>query len=126
MRRPAACRLRPARIDRGIPFFNRCDLAIHVDNKRRAVRHAYLRDQHPILLRHRTLVIAEQHVSRVEFFFPVVENKRGICADANYLSIHCVKFCNTSLVCGEFLRSTTGEGGGIERQDDGVLAAEIG
>jgi hypothetical protein len=51
---------------------------------------------------------------------------RGVIgADAKYFSIGCLKFCNTSLVCLNFLGSATGEGSGEKGEDDGVLAPEI-
>jgi hypothetical protein len=52
---------------------------------------------------------------------------RGIVgADAKNLGFVAFKLCNTSLVCGDFACSTTGEGGGEERQNHGVFSAETG
>ena len=47
-------------------------------------------------------------------------------ADAKNLGVIAFKFCNTSLVCSDFAGSTTGEGGGEERQHHGVFSAEAG
>jgi len=47
-------------------------------------------------------------------------------ADSKNLGSGLVKLCDTRLVRFEFGRSATGKRGGIERQDDGVLAAEVG
>jgi len=52
---------------------------------------------------------------------------RGIVgADPENFSSGLIELGDTRLVRFEFGGSATGEGGGIERQDDGVLAAEVG
>jgi hypothetical protein len=49
-----------------------------------------------------------------------------VCTDAKNLGIVAFKFRNTSLVCSDFARSTTGKGGGKKCQHDGVFSAEAG
>jgi hypothetical protein len=56
----------------------------------------------------------------------MIESRYEIAADGQNLRVYFFKFANTRLVGGELARSTTGERGRKESQDDGLLAAKIG
>src|SRR5512138_2391741 len=59
------------------------------------------------------------------FVRPVLQRRKIIRADTNYLTLHIIEFCDTRLVRGEFLRSTTGERGRKKRNDNVLLAAVV-
>jgi hypothetical protein len=56
----------------------------------------------------------------------MIQSRYEIAADRQNLRVRAFEFVNTSLVLGEFPRSTTGESGREERQDDVFLPLEIG
>lgn len=70
-------------------------------------------------------MIAEKGIAGVQFLFPMLQGCAEIGADGEDLGIILIKICDTRLVRGEFLGSTTGEGGHKEGQDDDLLAAEV-
>ena len=113
------------RIDRTAAFFDVGDLAVLVDHEGGAAGNAQLGNQDAILLGDLTHVVAEKGVVGVELFFPMSQGRREIGTDREDLSIILIKISDTRLVRGEFLRSTTGEGGHEECQDDNLFAAEI-
>lgn len=53
------------------------------------------------------------------------QSRYEISADRQNLRVRAFKFVNTSLVLGQFARSTTGESRREERQNDVLLPAEI-
>jgi hypothetical protein len=55
----------------------------------------------------------------------MLQGRAEIGANSENLSIILIKISDTRLVRGEFLRSTTGEGGHEECQDDDLLPAKI-
>src|ERR1051325_8211432 len=55
----------------------------------------------------------------------MIESRYEIPADGQHLGVRVFEFANTRLVGGEFACSTTGEGGGKERQNHVLLAAKI-
>ena len=59
-------------------------------------------------------------------FFPVLQCRSKIGADCEDLHIHSIEFSDTSLVRQHFLRSTTGERSGEERQNNRILSLQIG
>ena len=126
MGKPAARRVGPAWVDGAIAFLDHGDLSVHVHHKGCAIGNSHSLNQHAILLGDLTVMIADQRELRCEFFGPMGESRYKICADRQHLRIVCSKFSDTSLVCSEFLRSTTGEGGGEEGQDDVLLTLKIG
>ena len=103
-----------------------CDLAILVYDESRTVGNAHLRNQHAVLLGDLAHVVAEHGIAGVQFRFPMLQGRAEIGTDGDDLGIILIKVCDTRLVRGEFLRSTTGEGGHEESQDHDFFAAEIG
>lgn len=106
-----------------VPFFDVLDFAFRVDDERGAVGEAEFLVQDPIEGGDGTLTeVAGQGEAQVQLLRPVAEGGKVVCADANYDCAGILKFGETSLVRREFLRSTTCEGRGKERQDDGLAA----
>ena len=126
MRQTAAGLVGARRIDGLVAFLDVGDLAVLVDHESGAVGDAELRDQHAILLRNLSHVVTDHGIAGVEFLFPVSQRWREIGADRYHLRFICIKFCDTRLVRGEFARSTTGERGYEEGQNDDLLPAKIG
>jgi hypothetical protein len=103
------------------------DLAFLVDDEGGAIRDAGVLVQNSVSSGDVSLGKIAQERDRDSVFSGKLLLGRGIvCTDSKNLRSGLVEFCDTRLVRFEFGRSTTGKGGGIERQDDGVLAAEIG
>ena len=71
-------------------------------------------------------MVAQHGIVGAEFFLPVSQRRVEIRADRQNLRIICIELGDTRLVSSKFLRSTTGEGGHEERQNDRFLSAEIG
>ena len=115
MRQTAASFVGTRNINRLVTLLDIRDLAILIDYKRRSVGHPHLGDQHAILLGNRTHMVAEHGIRGAEFFFPVSQRRAEIRTDRQHLRIVCIELGDTRLVSGEFLRSTTGEGGDEER-----------
>ena len=126
MRQPAAGCIGAGDVDGAAAFLDVGDLAILVDNEGHAVGNAHLSDQDSILLGNLAHVVAEEGVAGVQFLFPMFQSRAEIGADGEDLGIILIKISDTRLVRGEFLRSTTGEGGHEECQDDDLFPAEIG
>ena len=122
----AACRLGSRWIDRRIAFDDVRNLAVQIHYERGAIRHSHGWNQHTVHFRNLTIVIAHQGITRVQFLGPVIERRREIRTDGDYLTVESIEFANTRLVGGEFLRSATAECGRKERQYDGFLTAVIG
>src|SRR5579863_6948307 len=122
----ATRRLRTRRIQRRLPFLNVHNLTVRVHNERYAIGDTHFRDQHAIQLGNLAHMVAEHRIADVEFLLPVRESRPEIGTNCQYLYIHVIVFCDTRLVRGYFLRSTTGERGWKESHDDDLLAAKIG
>jgi hypothetical protein len=126
MGQAAAGFVRGGRIDSGVAYLDEGNFAIRVHDISHAIRHA-VRAQNTIRLRGGAIPkIAEQRECQFELFSEDFLGGRVVAADAKNLGVLTFKFCDTSLVRGEFLRSATGEGGRKERQDDWILAFVIG
>jgi len=126
MRRPAAGLVGARRIDRAVPLFDVGDFPFLVDHEGRAVRYAGILIEHAI--RSGGLAfgkIAQKRHGNVVFSREFALRRGIIGANSKNFDVVIVEFCNTSLVCQEFLRSATGERGGVKRQDDRVFATEI-
>jgi hypothetical protein len=126
VRQPATGCISAGGIDGRTAFFDVGDFSVLVDNEGGAIGNAHLSNQDSILLGDLAHVVAENGVTGVEFLFPMLQSRREIGTDRYDLGIILVEISNTRLVCGEFLRSTTGEGGHEECQDDDLFAAEVG
>ena len=123
---PAAGGLRARGIERVPAFFDVYNFAIRIDDESGSIRNAHLRDQDAILFGNLAHMIAQHRVAGSELFLPMRKRRCEIGTDRQYLRIHSFKFRDTRLVRGKFLRSTTGEGGDVEREHDGLLSAKIG
>ena len=55
----------------------------------------------------------------------MLQGRAEIGTDGENLGIILIKVCDTRLVCGKFLRSTTGESGHEEGQDHDLFPTEI-
>jgi len=106
-------------------FLDIGDLAILVYDESRTVGNAHLRNQYAVLLGDLAHVVAEHGIAGVQFRFPMLQGCAEIGTDGNDLGIIFIKISDTRLVRSEFLRSTTGEGGHEESQDDDFFPAEI-
>ena len=125
MRRPAACCFRTGRIDRAAPFFDIDNLSFFIDHECGTVRHAVVHE-HTICLGNGAIFeIAQQGNLDLVLGCKFSLGRNVVAADAEYLGVCCLKFCDTSLVRGEFLGSATSKRGREKRQDDGILAAKI-
>jgi hypothetical protein len=126
--RSAAARLyRSIWIDGGGVFVDVDYFAVLVDHERDAVGYPCRLVQHTELSRHFAFgEVAEEGNGDVVLGGKFLLGWTIIGADSKYLDIGLAEFRNTSLVCKKFLRSTTGERGGIEREYDRVLAAKVG
>ena len=114
-------------IDSAVALLDVGDLAVFVDHESGAIRHSGLFDQNAIRLRHSAIhEIAEEWDGDVVLGRELALRRGVVGADPEDLGSGLFKFCDTSLVRGEFLRSATGESGRIERQNDDVFAAEVG
>lgn len=126
MRQAAASRIGARWVNRYAAFLDALDFAFFVHHERRAIGDAEILDQNPVLLGNVAHVIAQNRVADVEFLFPVRECWREIGADGQDLGAIRLKLIDTRLVCVKFLGSAAGEGGDKERENNGLLAAEIG
>lgn len=70
-------------------------------------------------------MIGKQWNIRLEVFGKPLQRWREVGADAVNLGVRFGEVCNTSLVLSEFLRSTTGEGGGKECEDHILFSALV-
>ena len=127
MRRAAARFRRARRIDGAVALLDVADLAVLVHHEGGAVCDACRFDQNAIRLRHLAIgKIAQERHGDVVLGCELALGRGVVGADPEYLGSGLFEFCDTSLVRSEFLRSATGECGGIERQYDHALAAEVG
>ena len=121
----AARRIGAGRIDRSLAFFDVLNLAVLVHHKRGAVGHSIVLHEYTVGLGHLPLgEIAQQRERKVQLLGEFLLRGSVVRADAEYLGVLSFKFGDTRLVRREFLRSTTGEGGREECQDDNLLAAK--
>ena len=111
MRQPATGGIRAGCIYRTVAFLDVGYFPILIDDEGGAGGNAELCYEYSILLGDLAHVVAEHGVAGVEFLFPMLQGRREIGADRDYLGIILIKISDTRLVRGKFLRSTTGEGG---------------
>ena len=125
MSRPAASCIRSGRVDRATSFLDVNDLPFLIHHERGAVSHAGLGDENAVRSHHLAVEeIAQQGERSVEFGGEFFLGGSVVRANAQNLSIVAFKFRNTSLVCSDFLRSTTGKSGGEKCQHNGVFPSE--
>jgi len=112
-------------VDSGVALLDIDNLPFFVDHERGAIRHSGFHQHSVVLADFAFGEIAEKRDLNVvlggEFFL----GRGVICTDTKDFRLTCFKFGDTSLVCREFLGSTTCESGGEESQDHVVLAAEV-
>jgi hypothetical protein len=106
-------------------FLDIGDLAILVYDESRTVGNAHLRNQYAVLFGDLAHMVAEHGIAGVQFRFPMFQGRAEIGTNGDDLGIILIKISDTRLVRSEFLRSTTGEGGHEESQDDDFFPAEI-
>jgi hypothetical protein len=100
------------------------DDAIRIDNERRTVCDTTCR-QHAIIGGDFSREIAEQRKFGFQLARPMIQRRLIIGADCQDLRFRITEFLDTSLVSGDFLRSTTGECGREEGHYNGVLASKV-
>jgi hypothetical protein len=126
MRRPATSRIRSRRINRRGALFDVDNFSFFVHYKRSPIRHS-VRQQNPVSCNHFTVEeIAQQRERRVKLGGEFLLGRSIVCTDAKNLGVVAIEFCNTSLVCGDFARSTTGKSRGKKRQYYRVFTAKAG
>ena len=126
MGEPTAGFVRSCRVDCRIADFHERDFSIHIDYVSYPIRHT-VRSQYSVRFLGGTVFeIAEQRERKLQLIGKDLLGGSVVGTNAKNLCFFTFKFCDTSLVRGEFLRSATGESSGEERQDYGVLAFEIG
>jgi hypothetical protein len=102
------------------------DLALFVDDEGGAIGYSGALAQNAIRLGDFSLgKIAEEGDGDAVDLGKLRLGRGIVSADSKNLRSGLVEFCDTRLVRFEFGRSATGKSGRIERQDDGVLAAEL-
>ena len=125
MRQPAASLIGRRRIYGGVAAFNVGDLSVFTHNVSRAVAHA-VGAQHAV--RFGCLPgteIAQEWELQFELFGKNLLGGSVIRTDAYYRSVIALEFRITSLVCREFLGSTTGESGGEKCHNYRLFSFEI-
>jgi hypothetical protein len=126
MRKPAARFICRSRVNRRVTHLNKRNFAVCIHNISHTVGHT-VRTQNAIGLCSGTIFeIAEEGEGKLQLLGEDFLGGTVVGAETENLCIFTFKFCDTSLVRGEFLRSTTGECGGEKRQHHGVFAFEIG
>ena len=127
MRRPAAGGVGACGVDGGAALLNVNDLPFLIHHERGAVRHAVLRHENTICGGHFTVEeITQQGERRVELGGEFLLGGSVVGTNAKNFGIVAFKFCNTSLVCGDFAGSTTGKSGWKKCQYHGIFSAEAG
>lgn len=127
MRRSAASSIGASWVDGGRALLDIHDLTFLIHHKCGPIRHAVLRHQNTISGGNFAVIeIAQKREGSVELGGEFLLGRGVVGTNAKNLRVVAVKFCNTSLVCGDFAGSATGEGGGEECQHHGILAAETG
>jgi len=121
---PTASGVHSRWINRSRPLFDVLDIAVVIDYECGTIGKA-VREKNSVVFGNRAVVIAEEREGCFQLARPMFQRGQCVCTNCKNLNIRALKFIDTRLVCGEFLRSTTGESGRKERQDDGLLAAEI-
>ena len=122
---PAARRLCTRGVERGRAFVYVLNLAVPINNERDAVGEPALRE-YAVFAGDLALEIAEERECEVQVLIsPVFESRQVIYADAQNLCVHAFKIRDTTLVRGQFLRSTTGKRGRKEGKHDHLFAAII-
>ena len=124
MLEPAASGIHSCWIDGGRSVFDVLDSPIVIDHECGTIRKT-IGEKNSVVFGNSAIVIAEQREGCFQLASPMFQCGQGVGANCKNLNIRTLKFVDTRLVCGEFLRSTTGESGRKERQDDRLLAAEI-
>lgn len=116
-----------AGIDGAVAFLDVLDLAVLVNYERGAVGNADFLDQNAVCLGDLSIPeIAEQREGSVYFGGKFFLGGSVVRANSKNLGAQIIKFGNTSLVCQQFLRSTTGKSSREEGQNHGGFPAEIG
>jgi hypothetical protein len=124
---PAACGFGAAGVECYAAFLDVDDFAFFVDYESGPVSHSRLGYQHTVSRRYLPFgEIAQQREGGIHLGGEFLLGGGVVCADSKNLSFCRVEFCNTSLVCEQFARSTTGESRGEESQHYVVLSPKIG
>jgi hypothetical protein len=127
VRRPAAGGVSAGGIDGAISFLYICNLPFLIHHERGTVGYAGLRDQNAVGGDHFAIEeIAEQRECGADLSSKFFLGGSVVRADAKNFGVVAFKFRNTSLVCSDFARSTTGKGCGEECQHHGVFPYEAG
>jgi hypothetical protein len=124
MRRPAAGGIGAGGVDGAAPLFDINYFPFLIHHERSPVRHSVC-EQNAIGRYYFTIEeIAQQGERCVELRGEFLLGWGVVGTNAKNFGVVAIEFCNTSLVCGDFARSTTGESRGEKRQHDGILAAK--
>lgn len=114
---------RPGGVKCRAAFFDKRDLAVLVDHKCGAIREAPLRDENGVLRCYFSGEITGKWEREMKMLVgPVLEGRKIIDANADYLRVSTFEIGDTTLVRRQFLRSTTGKRG-WEKGDNYVLLA---
>ena len=124
MLEPAASGVDSCWVDGTRSLFDVLDSPIVIDHECGTIGKT-VGEKNSVVFGNRAVVIAEQREGCFQLACPMFQRGQCVGANCKNLNIGALKFIDTRLVCGEFLRSTTGESGRKERQNDRLLAAEI-
>jgi hypothetical protein len=117
MSKAAACLIHRSRIDSRVADVDELNCPVKPNHERGPVTHAIGAQNSICLRRFASGEIAEQRHFEFQLFGKDSLRGNVVGTDAKNEGVICLEFRDTSLVRREFLRSTTGESGGEERED---------
>ena len=125
MFQPATSGCRAGDINGARTLLEVLDDAAGVDDECSPIGDSAVGHQHAVIGGGLPHEVAQHGEFDVFFFSPVTQGGKVVGADHEHFSSGILELLDTSLVSAKFLRSTTGEGGGKECQDDILFAAKL-
>ena len=117
--------VRAAGVEGFLIFLDVLDNAFLVHHKGDAIGEAVSVVQDPVVFRYDPLEIAQERESESLLFRKNFVGRGAVHADAQHLGVRLLEFGDISLIRLQLLRSTTGEGEDVKRQNNVFLAAKI-
>ena len=113
------------RIDRDVSFIDVSNNAFFIDQEGGAISKTLLFVEDAIVFDDSAFEIAQQRERDCELFSEFTVGRNAINTQSKNLSFVIFEFGDISLIRLQFLRSTTGKGEHVDRQDDIFLTFEI-